>query len=286
VKGRILNVVDLLSFSILTDGKYLMPATNQPLFRSNAMKHYMQGREKHTVPRFISLPIMILLWALLVLFLASGAFVWSEQVPMYATTQGIVVVESATQSSGKSVSATEKSVSTTEKSVSATEKSVSATEKSVSATEKSVSATGKLVSATEKSASATEKSASATGKQVPVMGKTILPTAKAVLFLPPAQVKNLHIGTPVRLHVGLSDQQPNNQITSIEPSAMSPAVLRSLFHLENYPLFITQPVAVVMVKLDPAFATAHAGSTLTADVQVGSQSLISLLPGVGSLFGK
>lgn len=251
MKGCILNVVDLLSFSILTDGKYLMPATNQPLFRSNAMKHYMQGREKHTVPRFISLPIMSLLWALLVLFLASGAFVWSKQVPMYATTQGIVVVESATQSSGKSVSATEKQVPVTEKSVSATKKSVSAT-----------------------------------GKQVPATGKTILPTAMAVLFLPPAQVKNLHIGTPVHLHVGPSDQQPNNQITSIEPSAMSPAALRSLFHLESYPLFITQPVAVVMVKLDPAFATAHAGSTLTADVQVGSQSLISLLPGVGSLFGK
>jgi len=149
-----------------------------------------------------------------------------------------------------------------------------------------VSATGKQVPATEKSVSATEKSVSATGKQVPATGKTILPTAMAVLFLPPAQVKNLHIGTPVHLHVGPSDQQPNNQITSIEPSAKSPAALRSLFHLESYPLFITQPVAVVMVKLDPAFATAHAGSTLTADVQVGSQSLISLLPGVGSLFGK
>ncbi len=270
-----------------------MPATNQPLFRSNAMKHYMQGREKHTAPRFISLPIMSLLWAVLVLFLVSGAFVWSKQVPVYATTQGIVVVESATQSSGKSVSTTEKSVSATEKSVSATEKSVpatwrsvSATEKSVSATEKSVSATGKLVSATEKSVSVTGKQVPVTGKQVPVMGKTILPTAMAILFLPPAQVKNLHIGTPVRLHVGSSDQQPNNRITSIEPGAMSPEALRSLFHLENYPLFITQPVAVVMVKLDPAFATAHAGSTLTADVQVGSQSLISLLPGVGSLFGK
>ena len=300
MKSRILNVVDLLSFSILTDGKYLMPATNQPLFRSNAMKHYMQGREKHTAPRFISLPIMSLLWAVLVLFLVSGAFVWSKQVPVYATTQGIVVVESATQSSGKSVSATEKSVSTTEKSVSATEKSVSATEKagsatwkSGSATEKSGSATWKSVSTTEKSVSATEKPVSATGKQVPVigkqvpvMGKTILPTAMAILFLSPAQVKNLHIGTPVRLHVGPSDQQPNHRITSIEPGAMSPEALRSLFHLENYPLFITQPVAVVTVKLDPAFATAHAGSTLTADVQVGSQSLISLLPGVGSLFGK
>lgn len=221
-----------------------MPATNQPLFRSNAMKHYMQGREKHTVPRFISLPIMILLWALLALFLASGAFVWSEQVPTYVTTQGIVVVESATQSSGKPVSATGKQVPVTGKSV------------------------------------------PVRGKSVPVTGETILPTAMAVLFFPPAQVHNFHIGTPIHLHVGSSNRQLSDQVTGIEPSAMSPAVLRSRFHLENYPLSITQPVAVVMVKLDPAFATAYAGSTLTADVQVGSQSLISLLPGVGSLFGK
>jgi hypothetical protein len=110
--------------------------------------------------------------------------------------------------------------------------------------------------------------------------------AMAVLFFPPAQVHTLHIGTPIHLHIGPSDKQLNNKIASIEPNAMSPVALRSLFHLENYPLFITQPVAVVMVKLDPAFATAYAGSTLTADVQVGSQSLVSLLPGVGSLFGK
>jgi len=190
----------------------------------------MQGREKHTVPRFISLPIMILLWALLVLLLASGALVWSEQVPRYATTQGILVVESATQPSGKSVPAT-------------------------------------------------GKQAPVMGKLVPVTGKAVLPKAMAVLFFPPAQVRDLHIGTPIRLHIGPSGQQLSEQITSIEPNAVSPVVLRSVFHLENYPLSITQPVAVVMVKLDPAFATAYAGSTLTADVQEGSQSLISLLPG-------
>jgi hypothetical protein len=214
-----------------------MPVTNQQLFRSNAMKHYMQGREKHTVPRFISLPITILLWALLALFLIAGALVWGEQVPRYAVTQGIVVVESATQPSGKSVPATKKQVPVT-------------------------------------------------GKSVPMTGKTIPPTAMAVFFFPPAQVHNLHVGTFIRLHVGSSDPQFSNHIAAIEPGAMSPVALRSLFHLENYPLLITQPVAVVKVKLDPAFATAYAGSTLTADVQVGSQSLISLLPGVGSLFGK
>jgi hypothetical protein len=108
--------------------------------------------------------------------------------------------------------------------------------------------------------------------------------AMAVFFFPPAQVQNLRVGTPVRLHIGPSGSQFSSQIVEIEPSVMSPAALRALFHLENAALPITQPSAVVVVKLNPAFATAYAGSTLTADVQVGSQSLISLLPGVGSLF--
>jgi hypothetical protein len=67
---------------------------------------------------------------------------------------------------------------------------------------------------------------------------------------------------------------------------MSPEALRALFHLENASLPITQPSIAVIVKLDPAFANAYVGSTVTADVQVGSQRLISFLPGVGNLFGK
>jgi len=250
-KIGILNVVGLLSFAILTNGNYLMPALNQPIFRSNAIRHYMQREEKHTLPRFISLPITIFLWTLLALFLAAGALVWSEQVPTYATTQGIVVVQSAAQPSGKSASVT-----------------------------------GGQIPVTGKQIPATEKSAPTIGKQVPATEKPILPISIAVFFFPPAQAQNLHAGVPVRLHVGPSGPQFSSQIIGIEPGVMSPMALRSLFHLENASLPITQPSAVVIVKLNPAFATMYAGSTLTADVQVGSQSLISLLPGVGHLLGK
>jgi hypothetical protein len=237
VRIGILNVVDLLSFSILNDGKYLMPALNQPIFRSNAIKHYMEGREKHEFPRFISLPITILLWTLLALFVAATVLVWSEHVPTYVTTQGIVVVQSAAQPSSKSVSTTGKSVSVT------------------------------------------GKSAAATGKLVPT-------TSMVVFFIPPVQVQNLQTGTSIRLNIGSSSQQINSQITSIEPGVMSPAALRSLFHLENTSLSITQPSMVVEVKLDPVLATTYAGSVVTANLQVGSQRLIALLPGVGGLFGN
>jgi len=221
-----------------------MPAPNQPLFRSNAVKHYMQGREKHTFPRFISLPITIFLWTLLALFIVAGALVWGEQVPTYTTTQGIVVVQPTTQPSGKVVSTTGKQVL----------------------------AMGTVVPTI--------------GKPVPAMEKLMSSTVMGIFFFPPARVNILHVGMPIRLHVGPSGAQLSSQIASIEPDAMSPIALRSRFHLENYPLLTAQPASVVIVRLNSASAAAYAGSILTADVQVGSQSLISLLPGVGNLFKK
>ncbi len=226
------------------DGMYCMPALNQPIFRSNAVKHYIESREKHEFPRFMSLPIAILLWVLLTLFVAATALVWSERVPIYATTQGIVVVQPAAQSSGESASAT-----------------------------------GKQVPAT-----AVGKSAFAIGKQVPEIKKPIPSIAVGVFFFPPAQAQNLHTGIPVRLHVGPSGSQFSSQIAAIGPGVMSPETLRAVFHLENASLPITQPSTVVIVKLNPAFANAYAGSTVTANLQVGSERLISLLPGVGNLF--
>ncbi len=228
-----------------------MPALNQPIFRSNAIKHYMEGREKHEFPRFVSLPITILLWTLLALFVAATVLVWSEHVPIYVTTQGVVVVQSAAQPSSKSESTTGKPVA----------------------------ATGKSAPTTGKPIAATGKSASATGKLVPTTGMV-------VFFIPPVQVQNLQTGMSIRLNIGSSSEQINSQITSIKPGVMSPAALSSLFHLENTSLSITQPSMVVEVKLDPALATTYAGSIVTADLQVGSQRLISLLPGVGGLFGN
>jgi hypothetical protein len=216
----------------------------------------MQGREKHTFPRFISLPMTIFLWALLALFIAAGVLVWGEQVPTYTTTQGIVVVQPTTQPSGKVVPTTGKQVP--------------AMETVVPTTGKQVLAMGTVVPAI--------------GRLAPETGKPIPPTAMGIFFFPPARVNIVHVGMPIRLHVGPSGVQLSSQIASIEPHAMSPIALRSRFHLENYPLLIAQPAAVVIVKLNSAFAAAYAGSMLTADIQVGSQSLISLLPGVGNLF--
>src|SRR6476469_8685076 len=130
-----------------------MPAPNQPLFRSNAIKHYMQREEKHAFPRFISLPLTILLWILLALFVTATALVWSEQVPMYATTQGIVVVRSATQpllAIVKPRLPTQKAVPVTQEEVPATQGAVPAIQEAAPATQEAAPTTQKAVPATQK----------------------------------------------------------------------------------------------------------------------------------------
>jgi hypothetical protein len=117
-------------------------------------------------------------------------------------------------------------------------------------------------------------------------GKPVPATIMAVFFFPPVQAQHLHTGLPISLNVGSSGQQIKTQITSIVPGVMSPAALSSLFHLGNVPLPITQPSIVVVAELDSTFTTKYVGDVVTGKLQVGSQRLISFLPGVGSLFGN
>lgn len=319
---------------------------NQPIFRSNAIKHYMQGREKHEFPRFVSLPITILLWVLLVLFVAATMLVWSEQVPTYAAVQGIVVVQPATQVEvqptaqpaiqptieptaqpvvqpaieptaqpvmqsaaqsvtqqplRKSVPVTKKLRSTTSKPAWAIRRSASETERPTPVIEESASPTAMSISAMEESLSPAEKPArgmeefvSVAERPMPMMEKSgsvtekpsIPTTVMVVLFFPPAQAQNLYAGMAIGLNINASGRHITSQITKIVPGAMNPAALRSLYHLENTPLSITQPAIVVVAKLEEALATTYAGSQVTATLQVGSQRLISFLPGIGGLFGN
>ncbi len=68
-----------------------MPVPNNPIFRDNAVKHYMQSRDKDTLPRFISLPLALFLWILLGLLLVVGLLAWYEQVPTYISGRGTVL---------------------------------------------------------------------------------------------------------------------------------------------------------------------------------------------------
>jgi len=70
-----------------------MLAPKTPIFRDKAVKQYIQGRDKDTLPRFISLPTALLLWILCGLLLATGGLVWTAELPLYTTGQGIILAD-------------------------------------------------------------------------------------------------------------------------------------------------------------------------------------------------
>ena len=70
--------------------------------------------------------------------------------------------------------------------------------------------------------------------------------------------------------------------------SLSPEAARQLYRLNGMgALLITQPSIVVIIKLGTKLpATAYAGSLCTAKVEIGSQRLLALLPGLGNFLGS
>jgi hypothetical protein len=191
-----------------------MLVPNHPIFRQNAVKHYMQSREKDTLPRFISLPIALFLWALLVLLLVVGLLAWYEQIPTYATGQGAVLSSR-------------------------------------------------------------------------YMSHYTDQGAVAAAFFTVDQAKHLHAGQSVAVSFTASSASTLKGIVLAVDAAVSPDNAISHYGLSStMALSITQPSVVAIIKLDAVSSSLYAGSTLTANVRVGSRRIISLLPGIGSLWGE
>jgi hypothetical protein len=110
----------------------------------------------------------------------------------------------------------------------------------------------------------------------------------ALLLIPSEQLHSIHRGQPVQLHVGSSDQLANYSITSVAPVLLSPDEIRRQYHLDGtLALLVTQPAVVVEVKLDSAlFTSQYLGSVVKAEVQIGSQKVLSVLPLVGPMMGE
>jgi hypothetical protein len=59
-----------------------MRDTNRSIFRADAVRRYMQGREKAVLPQLPSPSTFLFLWILLGLLLASGLVAWFTQAPL------------------------------------------------------------------------------------------------------------------------------------------------------------------------------------------------------------
>lgn len=72
-----------------------MPAAPRPIFRADAVRRHLQGREASVLPRFVSPRSLVCLWLLLGL-LAAGLFLtWLAPVPVIVSGTAVVVAGTA-----------------------------------------------------------------------------------------------------------------------------------------------------------------------------------------------
>ncbi|GHO43746.1 hypothetical protein [Ktedonospora formicarum] len=107
----------------------------------------------------------------------------------------------------------------------------------------------------------------------------------AALFLASIKQTHIHPGQPTELSVGSTATPLHGTIDHIEAHTESPLNIRTRFGLqgENTQL-VSGPSVVVIIRLEPeASGNLYAGSAFSARIQVGSQSALSLLPGLNQI---
>lgn len=182
---------------------------NHPVFRRNALEHYLQGQEKDTVPRFINAPLALVMWLLLGIVLVTCIVSWYQEVPLYNAGAGIVLKQITSDQSN------------------------------------------------------------------------------VVVFVPWSPALQPRVGQTVSLSVGTSSQQITGTIAQVNLKAQSPATLCQQFELmAGCPLLIRQPSIFILVQAQALPTERYAGAIVIANVQTGSQRMLSFFPGLGWLAGK
>jgi hypothetical protein len=186
---------------------------DRAIFRESAIQAYRRGTAKDIVPRLTSWPVIICLWLLLALLVATAALAWWVRVPAYVGAEGVILRSGAQAGLGG--------------------------------------------------------------------GRTA-----AALFLTPDQPTHLHAGQLVHAQIGSSGPAALGKVARIEPGLIGPDTARAKYGFEPGAGLVRQPWTVVIVRLRQSLApAAYSGSLLTARVQVGSQRLLALFPGLSGLAG-
>ena len=108
----------------------------------------------------------------------------------------------------------------------------------------------------------------------------------AALFLPPDQSAHMRAGQPVHAQIGSSGPSVLGAVALVEPGMIGPDAARARYRFDPGADVVRQPWSVVIVRLRQSLApAAYGGSLLTARVEIGSQRLLSLFPGLGGLAG-
>jgi len=121
-------------------------------------------------------------------------------------------------------------------------------------------------------------------EQTTLRQQQILHTPVALVFLPvtPGQPLQVHAGSPVQLHIGTQGQLLVTSVAQVEPGILSPVEIAQRYAPgSSITARITGPAIVVTIHLSSIFASQiYAGSILTAQVQVGTTSVLSSVLGI------
>ncbi len=100
--------------------------------------------------------------------------------------------------------------------------------------------------------------------------------AVAALFLPTTASGLVRPGQPVQVQIG-TDAPLTATLLTVEPGVQSPSEIRA-----TYAQVVAEPSVVVLISLGPGISVqVYADSLIHAQVQVGSQRVLSLLSGIG-----
>ena len=113
-------------------------------------------------------------------------------------------------------------------------------------------------------------------------------TGKAIVVLiiiPPDQQANLKVGQPVSINISSANITFNSTIQTVEDGVMSPAAITTQL---NLPIPLAQtlsgPSVVALAQVEPmSLAQTYLGSQCQAQVQIGTQSALSVLPGSNTI---
>jgi hypothetical protein len=104
----------------------------------------------------------------------------------------------------------------------------------------------------------------------------------AVLFFSSDQLAGLHVGQPAIISIGPTSINVTGSVEYVDPTIISPDEARSRFDLQGgLAQVVTGPSITVTISMRQVASTQiYAGSLCDAQIQTGSQSVLSTLPGL------
>ncbi len=112
--------------------------------------------------------------------------------------------------------------------------------------------------------------------------------AVILIFLPAMYAGQIRSKLPVRVQIGSGGPELSSTVEHVEPGIISPTEARKRYMLDSDAAqILTQPSIALTVMPETALpAHVYAGSLVSAQVQIGSRRVLSLLPSFSQLIGN